>query len=336
MDVDVQRQPRLRMTGGGAREDLAHVGGPGESQQARPALQRGRQLGRRHPDVLGQPEDQPGVDAPRPRRHDQPVQGREAHRGVHRPPVPDGGQRGACPQVAGDDPHPVPAPAHDLRGPPRRVRVRQTVEAVPAEVPALAPLRRERVRERGGGQGRVEGGVEAGDGRDVREHGRHGSERGQGLRLVQGREVRERLQPLHDAGVDPDRSREDRPAVDDPVADGVHRSQAPDGVLELGGVGDASGRREIGGAVDGVTAAEHPQLEAGGSRVDDQDPVDHRGGHRAAIASVSRPRRTARPSSRSRERPRPRAACRHGPRCACPPSAGGRGLPSGRGPGRGR
>ncbi len=247
---------------------------------------------------------------------------------------------------------PSASPADDLRRPSRGIRVREPVEAVPAEVPALAPLGRERVGERRGRERGVEGRVEAGDGRHLREHGGHRGERGQGLRLVQRREVRQGLEPLDDARVDPHGTREDRPAVDDPVADGVDRAQAADGALELRGIRDAARCRQVGAALDRVAGAEHPQLEAGGARVDDEDPAGHprlirpvmrrqpsrRPGpmRRPPAWSALSPRRTASPSSRSRARPRPRPACTRGPRCACPPSAGGRGRPWGRGRGPGR
>jgi len=131
--------------------------------------------------VLQKPQQQPGVDAARPRRHDQPVERREAHRRVDRVAVPHGGQRGTAAKVAGDELQALERPTEQLGGASCRRGMREPVEAVPAQAPALAPRLRQRVSMRCRGQRRVEGRVEAGDRRYVAEHAADRFERRQRL-----------------------------------------------------------------------------------------------------------------------------------------------------------
>ena len=217
----------------GARQDFAHVGGPGEPVQAGPVLEGRRQFGGRHVHVLFEPQDESGIDRSRSGRHHQAVQRRESHRGVDRPAVADRGQRRARAEVAGDEPQAVGVAPEEFRGAPRDVRVRQPVKSEAPQAPARPPLLGQRERRGGGGDGGVEGGIEARHGGHRGEHCLHGVQGGERLRLVQRRQVGQRLKPLPDLVVHPDRSGVQRAAVHDPVPDGVHRAERLDGGLDL-------------------------------------------------------------------------------------------------------
>ena len=81
-----------------------------QPEQARAVLERRRELRRRHPRVLLEPEQEPGVERARAGRHHEPVERREAHRRVDRHAARDRGERGAGAEMAGDDPQ-RPRPA---------------------------------------------------------------------------------------------------------------------------------------------------------------------------------------------------------------------------------
>ena len=234
-------------------------------------LERRRQLGGGHAHVILQPEQETRVDAPRAGRHHQPFEGGEAHRGVDRGAALHRRQRGAGAEVAGDDPQLLQVAPGQLGGAPRRIGVGETVEAEPAQVPAVPPLRRQRVGGRGGRDVSVEGGVEAGHRRDPGEQPADQLQAPQGLRLVQGRQVGERLEPAADSGVHQHGLGELRAAVDDAMSDRVDGAVSRDGGPERGVVdtsrrgGDGlRGQRPIGVVEDG-------QLEAARSGIDDQD-----------------------------------------------------------------
>ncbi len=219
---------------------------------------------------------------------------------------------------------PSRARAEQLRRPPRRIRVREAVEAVLPQVPALPPLGRDRVGRRRRRHRGVEGGVEAGDRRHVRQGRLDRLERGKRLRLVERGQIGERPESLDDLAVDAHRPRVQRPAVDDPVADRVHRPEPRDGPCNGDDVGLAAGRGQVRRLHDPIVAGRAPGASGCSTRVDDEDP------HVRSALSAARPR------SGSRARPRPPGACRPAPAGAGRPSAGERGRPAVRGRGRGR
>jgi hypothetical protein len=104
VEVDVEREHGRRLLPLGGRDHRPHVGGAREAEEPRSVLERLGELALGHPGALEQPQDQPGVDTPGPRRHHQALERREAHRGVDAAAVAHGGQRGARAEVAGDDP----------------------------------------------------------------------------------------------------------------------------------------------------------------------------------------------------------------------------------------
>jgi hypothetical protein len=113
--------------------------------------------------------------------------------------------------------------------------------------------------------------VETRDRGHVRQEPGYGVESLEGLRLVQGREVGERLQPPPHVAGDKHRPRIQRPAVHDAVADRVHRPGRLDRVRERRCLGSAAAQRgQVRGGCDGVVAGEHPQLEAARPGVDDE------------------------------------------------------------------
>ena len=111
--------------------------------------------------LLGKPEDQAGVDRARARGHDEPLERREAHRRVHRVALDDGGQGGACAQVARDHADARAGVSHELDRASPGVAVTQPVEAKATHVPPCSPFEWHGVRGRRFGQARVEGGIEA-------------------------------------------------------------------------------------------------------------------------------------------------------------------------------
>ncbi len=74
MVVDVEREDGVRLARIRRGEDRPHVGRARQAQQARAVLERGGELGRRHPHVLRQPQHEARIDAPGPGGHDQPVE----------------------------------------------------------------------------------------------------------------------------------------------------------------------------------------------------------------------------------------------------------------------
>ena len=267
----------------------------------------------------------PGIDAPGAGRHHQPLERREAHRRVDRAAVEDGGQRRAGAEVAGHEAQAVGRAAEQLGRAPRRVRVRQAVEPVAAQVPALAPLRRAARRSR-----RRPAASRGTPCRSRRRPGRPAARRvttssaasdfgwWSGARSVSARSrattAASMTTGLENCGA----------AVDDPVADRVDRPEAAD--RRRRPRRRRSTRAAPAGPPRPTTASsrvEHAQLEAARAGVDDQDPADA-GASPPSVGHVQ---------SRSRGRPRPRGACRRAPRSACRPSAGGRGRPGWPSPG---
>ena len=82
VDVDLDREQRVRVAGLLRLEHRAHVGRPGEPEQPRAMLERGGELRRRHADVLLEPDDEPRIDGARASPHHEPFQRRKTHRRV--------------------------------------------------------------------------------------------------------------------------------------------------------------------------------------------------------------------------------------------------------------
>ena len=101
----------------------------------------------------------------------------------------------------------------------------------------------------------MEGGVEAGHLRHLRQRASHELERTQRLRLMQRREIRERLDSPNDVVVDHHRLDELRSAVDDAKPDRV----------------DAADVAELASRPHEFVAVEHRELQAARARVDDED-----------------------------------------------------------------
>ena len=274
--------------------------------------------------MLFQPQDQAGIDAPRPGGHDQPVERRESHGGVDGAAVAHRRERRPGPEVAGDQPHAIEGAPQELSRAPRGIGVGESVEAVLAQVPALAPLGWDRVGSGPRRHARVECRIEAGDRGHLRENGGDRRERVERLRLVERGKIGAGAEVRHDLAVDPDGLRVARSPVDDPVPDGVDRPEPADGARHGGGVGQPSGRGQVRRPDDLVSRVEHPELQAARPRIDDEDS------HRSAPFS------RARTSPGPRDRRRPPGACRPVRAGAGRPSSGGRGRPAGRGPARGR
>jgi len=90
-------------------------------------------------------------------------------------------------------------------------------------------------------------------------------------RLVQGGEIGQVAQRGHHLGVEQDGRGERVAAVDDAVADGVDRTEI--GQLGIEAIRAQLGkRREIPGRLELIAIADHPQLDARGPYVDDEDP----------------------------------------------------------------
>ena len=84
VQVDIAAEHRPRIAGRGTFEHFPHVARAGQAGQPGAVLQRRAELARRGVRVLLQPEHQARVHRPRPGGHDEPVEGGEAHGGVHR------------------------------------------------------------------------------------------------------------------------------------------------------------------------------------------------------------------------------------------------------------
>lgn len=97
-------------------------------------------------EAVGQPQHRAGVEVATARGHGQACQRREAHRGVDRAAVVDGGQRAARAEAAG---HHAGATARQPDRAPGRAGVREAVETVAAHVPAVTPGGGQRVGGRG-------------------------------------------------------------------------------------------------------------------------------------------------------------------------------------------
>ena len=243
---------------------------PDKSEQARPVLERGGELRRRHADVLLQPEDETGVDGARAGCHHQSLERREAHRRVDRHAPVDGRERCPGAEVAADGAELLDRASRELGDTPRDVPVREPVEPVAAEVPSLSPLGGQGIRVSSRGNARVERGVEAGDRRDPGQHPADELQCAERLRLVERCKVAERVQSPQHAVVDPHRPDELVAAVNDAVADRVDRAalfdRLTDGVL----LGAAPRRREVLRHRHGVVV-EDGQLQAARTGVDDED-----------------------------------------------------------------
>ena len=123
----------------------------------------------------------------------------------------------------------------------------------------------------------VKGSVEAGDGGSPRERRGDGGDGGQGRRLVQRRQGGQLPQLLQTLGVEPDRSAEPRPAMDDPVPDGVDPARLGDGRAKGSGVEAASFLLHLVLLQEPVPPVEQAQLQAAGARVYDQYAVGFQG-----------------------------------------------------------
>ncbi len=279
--------------------------------------------------ALEQPQQQPRIDAARAGRHHEPLERREAHRGVDRAAVGDRAQRCAGAEVAADEPQPGRRATEQLGDAPGDPGMREAVEAVAPQPPALAPGRRERVGRGRRGQRSVEGGVEARDGRQLGQLRAHRVERGDRLRLVQRREVAELAQRRLDVRVDPHGRGEALAAVDDAMADGVRVGQAiAERAAQRADLDGPARRFDLAGRDGAVLAVEQRQLQRARAGVDHQHAHGARPTRRRSC-----PATPSRGSRAGRRRPR---ACRRGGAAACRPSPGAGRRPARRGRGRGR
>ena len=73
--------------------------------------------------------------------------------------------------------------------------------------------------------------------------------------------------------------------MDDPVPDGVDGAEAADRVGDLGRVCRPARGRQVRGPDQRVVGTEHPQLEAAGAGVDDEDPAGGGAARRAAAGA---------------------------------------------------
>ncbi len=332
MDVDLDRDGRLRVAGVGPVEDRPQVGGAGQPEQPGAVLEGRGELGRGHPDVLLEPQDEARIDAARAGRHDQALERGEAHRRVDRSPPGHRRERGAGPQVAGHDPEILHRPAEELGRPARCVGVGQPVEAVAAEPPAETPLSRQGVGRRRRRQVGVEGGVEAGDGRDVGQDRRDGVQSGQRLRLVERSEIDQLAETGDHLTIHPDRFAEAGPAVDDPVTDRVDPTEPLDRLHHRRLIGPFAGHRQVRRAHDPILAVEDPELQAARPGVDDEDPHRRAPGRRVSGVRPGPPRMSsplspATPSRGCPGRPRLLAGCGPDAPAGHRPSTAGDGPP---------
>ena len=190
----------------------------------------------------------PGSTEPERVRHWHPVEGCEAHRRIDRLAVADGCDRGAAAKVTDDESRHVDALGGPLRG--------DSLEPEAMKPELQTPLRRDRVGRRLLGQGGMEGRVEDGDMGLVGDRPPGGRDRLERGRVVERRELRERVEFREDAVVDQDGLAKAVAAVDDSVSDCGHV------------VGDRfEGRQRLGV----VVVVHERELEAGGAGVDDED-----------------------------------------------------------------
>ena len=117
----------------------------------------------------------------------------------------------------------------------------------------------------------MEGGVEAGDRRHPGQQPADRGDRLQRLWLVKRCEVDQRAQVADDPGIDLDRTREPGAPVDDAVAHGVQPACLPDRRFQRLRIDPAAGAVELVLRQRPIGVVEESQLEAAGTRVDDQD-----------------------------------------------------------------
>src|SRR5450759_2575632 len=129
IDENVDGEPGGRRSFG---ENLAQVGALlREREQARLLPEEARDP-LPVPAAVEEPEDDAGVEGAGARRHDETVECRERHRGVHAFPVPKGAETRAVAEVSGDDAS-LRDPGIELRKAVPDVLVRQAVESVAAD-----------------------------------------------------------------------------------------------------------------------------------------------------------------------------------------------------------
>src|SRR5664279_2211962 len=129
VDEDIDCEPGGRRRGG---ENLAQVGAHlREREQSRLLPEEARDP-LPVPAAVEEPEDDAAVEGARARRHDETVECRERHRGVHAFPVPKGAETRAVAEVGGDDAS-LRDPGIELRKAVPDVLVRQAVESVAAD-----------------------------------------------------------------------------------------------------------------------------------------------------------------------------------------------------------
>ena len=177
-----------------------------------------------------------GVDVAAAAAHHEALEGGEAHRGVHRAAAPDGGDRAAVAEVAGDDAQPgVARPAEDLRRAAGHEAVRGAVEAVAPDAVALVEHVGQGVEEGHGLHGLVERGVEH---RHVRHVAEEVPRRPVALdvrRVVQRRDVEALLDRPQHLVVDQHRGLEALAPVHHPVPDRLDLAPVPDDTRLLAG-----------------------------------------------------------------------------------------------------
>ena len=321
MQVDARGQRRLGVAPLLGREHLAHVGAAGQAEQATAVLEGGGKLGRRHADVLLEPQHEARVDAARTRRHDETVQRGETHGGVDRTAVQHGGERGPGAEMTAHEAQAGRRGRDELGDAACNVAVREAVKAEAAQVPALAPLDGQRVRGRRRRHAGVEGGVEARDRRHAGQGGANGGEGRERLGLVQRSEVAERLEPADHRLTYADRAQELGATVDDAMSHRVDRAEPV----------ERRAQRLLSATPRGAGRSAEPTSRSAGSSSLSLRLLDPALTTSTRVVPSGLVRR-ATSSPGSRDRPRRGRACRHGPAGAGRPctAAGGRRVRPGR------
>jgi hypothetical protein len=231
VDVHVEGERRRLVSGQAPLVDVAHVGDPGQPEHPAALVEERVELARAHLLSPREHEQHGRVDVARPRAHDQTLQRREAHRGLHRLSAVDRGDRRAVAEMEHDLLQLAERTADELGRGAADVHVARAVEAVPADAVLPRHLAIDRIRVRGGRQRLVECGVEHRDVRQVGERGPRRADALHGTGVVQRREHRQLVDVDLDQVVDQGRLEEPRTPLHDPMADRDRRTLRQGGAV---------------------------------------------------------------------------------------------------------